>query len=441
MKKNLLILSIFILWILNTGNLNAQNYGEDPDNCRIHLSTYDEFFKQKNYDDAYVSWSWCFHNCPEATRNIYVHGATLMEYFISKETDAERKSAYIDTLMLVYDNRIKYYNQEANVLGRKAVSMLKYRPEATEENYGILKKSFELGGNESEYYVLDFYMSMAAVMYNNEKIEKEDVIRIFEEVTAVGNYQLQNSPKTPDRIKDALAKIEEVFVNTGVADCEAIMKVYGPKFEETPDDIELAKKIVGFIDLSKSDSCKLTDLYLNAAEKVYAVEKTSRAAHSLAQAYLKRNEAANSEKFYNEAISLEEEPLKKADMYYELGLLYYSITNDYIKTRTSARNAIANNPNHGKAYMLVGRAYAAGGKNCGETPLERKILNCLIVDQFVKARNADSNVAAEANDLIGRYSASFPTQEEIFWQNMEVGQAYTIGCWINETTTIRVKAE
>jgi tetratricopeptide (TPR) repeat protein len=134
---------------------------------------------------------------------------------------------------------------------------------------------------------------------------------------------------------------------------------------------------------------------------------------------------------------LEEDPLKKADMYYELGLVHYSLQNDYIKSRAAARNAISNNPNHGKSYLLIGKVYAAGGRNCGETPLERKILNCLIVDQFIKARNADPNVASEANDLIGRYSASFPKTEELFWENMAVGQSFTIGCWINETTTIR----
>lgn len=439
MKKNLFLLAIFVLGIFKMGSVYAQdsNYGDDPDACRIHLSTYDEFFKQKNYEDAYPSWSWCFHNCPEATRNIYVQGTTLMEYFINKETDPVKKEAYIDTLMMVYDNRIKYYNQEANVLGRKAVSMLRYRPDNIKETFEVLKRSYELGGTESEYYVLEFYMSTAVVLYNQGEVNKEDLIDIFSKVTETINYQIANSPKSTDKLVETAAKIEEVFVGTGAADCETVMKVYGPKVEENPNDMDLAKKIVGFIDITKNDSCKLSDIYLNAAVKVYENEKTANSAHSLAQAYLKRKDASNSEKFYNDAIELEPDPLKKADMYYELGLLYYSINNDYIKARTVIRSAIANNPNHGKAYVLLGRIYAAGGRNCGENTFEKRMLNCLIVDQFIRARNVDPSVAPEANELISRYTASFPTTEQIFWENLEVGQSFTIGCWINETTTIR----
>ena len=46
-------------------------------------------------------------------------------------------------------------------------------------------------------------------------------------------------------------------------------------------------------------------------------------------------------------------------------------------------------------------------------------------------------VIREANELIGRYSGSFPTQEEGFWVNVAEGQTVTIGCWIGETTTAR----
>ena len=33
--------------------------------------------------------------------------------------------------------------------------------------------------------------------------------------------------------------------------------------------------------------------------------------------------------------------------------------------------------------------------------------------------------------------SQFPSQEELFLYNMEVGQSYTVGCWINETITLQ----
>jgi len=120
-------------------------------------------------------------------------------------------------------------------------------------------------------------------------------------------------------------------------------------------------------------------------------------------------------------------------------LLYYNNLNNYVKSRQCARNALAIDPNYAKAYLLIGRVYAAGARGCGETSFEKKSVNWLIVDQFVKAKSvtSDPEIIQEANELIGRYSGGFPTQEEGFWDNISEGQTVTIGCWVNESTTVR----
>ncbi len=438
--KSKVFLPVLVIGMILSYSLNAQDekYGDDPESCRINLSTYTEFFNQKNYKDAMPSWRWCFLNCPEATKNIYIHGTTIIEYYINEQSDAAKREAYIDTLMMVYDNRITYFGQKAMVLGRKATSMLKYKPDNVKEAYDVLTESFELGGNDSEYFILGFYMNTTVVLFGKGELTKENVVEIYSKISDVLNYQIANETKDDKRakIEETAKSVEEMFVNSGAADCEAIISLFGPKFESDPTNIELAKKILNLLDRGKADECKLSDLYMNCAIAVYNVEKSSSSAHSIAQSYFKRGDGENAENFYSEAINMEEEPLKKADMYYELGLLYYNILKNFPKSRQAARNAIANNPNYGKAYLLIGRVYAAGGY-CGESAFEKKSVNWLIVDQFIKAKNVDPSVAEEANELIGRYSGSFPTQEEGFWVNVAEGQTVTIGCWIGETTTAR----
>lgn len=415
-----------------------EKYGDDPESCRINLSTYTEFFNQKNYKDAMPSWRWCFLNCPEATKNIYIHGTTIIEYYINEQTDSLLREAYIDTLLMVFDNRIKYFNQKPMVLGRKGTSMLKYRPSMVKEAYEVLTESFNLGGNESEYFVLGFYMNTTNVLFNSGTITKEEVVENYSKISDVLNYQISNEPdeKKREKVVEVAKSVEDMFVNSGAADCGAIISLFGPKFDAEPANIDQAKKILYLLDRGNSDECKLSDLYMNAAVAVFSVDKSASSAHQIAQGYFKRSDTENAEKYYNEAISLEDDPLKKADMYYELGLLYYSNIKNYPKARQAARSCIANNPNHGKAYLLIGRCYAAGG-SCGETAFEKKSINWLIVDQFVKAKSVDPSVADEANELIGRYSGSFPTQEEGFWVNISEGQTVTIGCWVNENTVVR----
>ena len=49
--------------------------------------------------------------------------------------------------------------------------------------------------------------------------------------------------------------------------------------------------------------------------------------------------------------------------------------------------------------------------------------------------NPDSE---EANKQIARASAGFPPTKDLFFYGKQKGDSYTVGCWINETTTIRV---
>ncbi|MDD2633981.1 MAG: hypothetical protein PHW82_00615 [Bacteroidales bacterium] len=436
-------LPILFVGLMMSSLLNAQDvskYGEDPETCAVKLSTYTEFFRQKNIKDAMDSWRWCFINCPEATKNIYIHGTTIVEYFIDNATEDSVREAYVDTLMMVYDNRIKYFDQEGVVLGRKGLAILKYRANDMQGAYETFERSFELLGNGTEYFALKYYMNTASVLFGSEALAKEKIVEIFSKVSSAINYQIENetNEKKKERYIATAEEIKQLFVNSGAADCTAIINVFEPQFEANPQDVELAKEIVALLESGKGDECKLSDLYMNAAVLVYSKEKTSSAAHSIAQGYFKRNDMQNAEKYYNEAIDLEQDNTKKADMYYELGLLYYNLGKNYPAARSAARSALNVDPNYAKAYMLIGKIYAATG-GCGETAFEKKSINWLIVDQFIKAKNVtdDEEILKDANELIGRYSSRYPSLEEVFWLNLSEGQTVTIGCWINETTTIR----
>ncbi len=415
-----------------------RDMGDDPERCRINLSTYTEFFNQGNFKDAITAWRWCFNNCPGSTRNIYINGVDIIEYYIENAPDDKTKETYIDTLMMVYDQRIKYYDQKSMVLGRKAIALLKHRPAELVEAYEIMKKSFDVGGNQTEFHVLGYYKNIAVVLFENDVLNAEEIVTLYSEITDVLNFQIENSDdkNRTSRVEAVKERVEELFVNSNAADCDAIISLFGPQLKNNPEDIELAKKIIDLLDRGEGDECK-GDLYMKAAIIVYNDEKTAGAALSIAQSYFRKNESEKAEEFYLEAIELEEDDLRKADIYYELALLYFGQLNQYPRARSTVRNTISINPNHGRAYMLIGRIYAAGGRDCGETSFERKAIWWVVVDQFVRARNIDPSVMDDANEFITRYSANFPTQEEGFWEDVHEGDTFTVGCWINEKTTVR----
>ena len=122
-------------------------HGQDSINCMKNLSLYFEFYNHKNYNDAIVFWRQVVKECPAARVSTFGYGIEMYKYFLENATDPALKTAYCDTIMMLHDQRIKYFGEEGKVLGIKGVDLLRYRrTEGTEiikKGYEILKKSLE----------------------------------------------------------------------------------------------------------------------------------------------------------------------------------------------------------------------------------------------------------------------------------------------------------
>ena len=120
-KSILLTPIIFLsLQVIAQEGASSLKYGPDSLLCEESLAIYSEFYKQKNHKDAYEPWVYLFNNAPKRTRNIYTHGPKIIKGIIKglSEEDQERKAKLVDSLMMVYDQRNKYYpGQEAYALG------------------------------------------------------------------------------------------------------------------------------------------------------------------------------------------------------------------------------------------------------------------------------------------------------------------------------------
>ena len=89
--------------------------------------------------------------------------------------------------------------------------------------------------------------------------------------------------------------------------------------------------------------------------------------------------------------------------------------------------------------MLIGRLYASSGPLCGPgRGWDSQIVTWPAIDMWNKAKRVDANVAAEANKFINRYVKFMPTIEDVFQRGLKEGSSFRVGCWIDETTTIRV---
>jgi len=451
MRKKLLFVITLLITVIIGGNTIAQDtsgpkYGNDSSSCVMNNSLYYEFYKQWKqssyksdaWKDAVNPWRWVFLNCPRSTKNIYLHGEKLIDVLIKNESDKVNKERYVDTLMMIYDKRIQYFGSEGYVLGKKGSDLYKLRPDAYEESYEILKKSIQLEGNKSKGPVLIYYFRSAEKMVKNEKFDAGLLVDIYDQTSEIIEFNIkkataENKTKEITNWENIKGNIELSFEPH--ATCPDLISLYSVKFNESPDDIDLVRKIVKILD---KKGCTDSDLFLRALEKLIELEPepSAESAELLGKLYIKREQYNEATKYLNQAAELCTDNNDKADIHYLLANVYFQIK-QFSTARSHCYEVLKTRPNDGKVYILIGDLYSSSAKLCGGDDLKDKIVYWVAVDKYIKAKSVDSSVAELAKTKINTFTQYFPTTETIFFYDKEKGEAYTVECWINETTTVR----
>ncbi|MBK8706082.1 MAG: hypothetical protein IPN33_22650 [Saprospiraceae bacterium] len=141
---------------------------------------------------------------------------------------------------------------------------------------------------------------------------------------------------------------------------------------------------------------------------------------------------------YKEALETDNNEDNKAQYYYSMAFIQTWEFGQYQTARDNARKAASLRPNWGRPYLLIGDMYAKTSRNCGDDWNSRLAIIAAI-DKYAYARSIDSDVAGEANERIGNYSAALPDRQEGFMRGVSEGATATVGCWIGETVKVRYK--
>ncbi len=445
MKKKIILIAGVLLSVMMTNEILAQEntgkYGSDSITCIQNNSLYYEFYKQwkksgyqnESWNDALPSWRWVFLNCPRSTINIYLHGEKLVKHMIKITSDKAIKEKYIDTLMRVYDQRVQYFGKEGYVLGKKGVDLYKLRPSAYEQSYSILKKSIDMQGNKSQGPNLIYYFRSAEKMVKAEKAEKATLLDIYDQSSKIIDYNIANAKDEKKKKSWLNIKGNLDLSIQPYASCEDLVNMFTPKFEKSPNDVELLKNIIKKLD---KRNCTKYPLYKMAVENLHKIEPTANSAELLGKMYIKEENYKKASEYLKQAITLSEDDNDKADIHYLLANVYFQLK-QYSTARSQCYSSIKLRPNDGKPYILIGDMYVATAKSCGDNDLTKTVAYWVAVDKYKKAKSVDSSVAESVNSKIKIYSQYFPATETIFFYDLKKGDPYKVECWINETTTVR----
>ena len=293
MMKKFIILVVAILAVFSVG---AQSkYGADEQKCKENLSMFREYYKQKNYDDAYNPWRWAYKNCPQSSGNIFKNAPKILK--AKMKADKVNKSEYVDTLMMVFDDRIKYFGKDGYVLGIKGYELIGVDKSRSEEALGYLKRSIELEGNNASVQAVFGYMKAIVNLEKSGVKAKSDVIEAYSVVSEVIDYNIVNETKMAVHFVKYSEKVEELF--TPYANCDDLIALFSVKFDPATEDVNLLKRITKVLDNKK---CTDSDLFFNASSRLYELEPSAASADQMSKMSIAKGKSSNAITFAKQAI-------------------------------------------------------------------------------------------------------------------------------------------
>ncbi|MBN1768506.1 MAG: hypothetical protein JXR50_10950 [Prolixibacteraceae bacterium] len=407
-----------------------------------NYSLYREFIKQNNYKSALPYWKIIYKTYPKSTEQIYRDGAEIMKAFMNEASDTDNKKAYLDTMMQIYDKRMKYMDNVGAIMGLKAADYIENilkldisefeLADDLKKGYEYAQKSIEESGKKTEPRVIVLFLQTSRKLYSMDEFTAETVLEDYEKSMDIIDSQLKDE-ELKDKANQVLPILEQIIEGSGAMDCEAMNKLYSEKYKENPNDIDFIKKALRSLNRSKCDN----KLVITLSEKLYELEPSSEAAFNMARTFLKKENYTKAFEYYEKACNSSTDNNEKALYYYESAGL--SLQQGMLeKARDFAKKAIGVKPDYCEAYMLIGEIYIQASKDFSDDSFERSTVFWLATDYFEKAaRYADCKT--DAQNKISTYQNYFPNKEEVFFKGLEDGKNHYIGGWINETTKVRVK--
>ena len=438
MKKiTLAILTLAMMSVCN--NANAQGkWGADSAECIKYMSYYQEYFKQKSYDEALPNWRKAYKLCPAtASQNLLINGTTLIKRLIGQNAkNKEYKAALVDTLMTLYNTRAELYPKYSvtalNNMGLDINNYVKDNPQFQYENY---EKIIEKNQEQVRSTILLFDVQAAVELYQGGTLGNEEVINAYQRNNDLLEKIQPKDEKETTELANVKTDMGSIFAASKVASCETLIDLYTPRLEADPNNLQIASSIVKTMSLTPD--CNDNDLYLKAVTVMNEQSPSASTSYYLYRLHAARGNVNEAIKYMTEAIASDETPADKdIDYTYELATFCFKNGQSAKAYEYASQVASSSQTLAGKAYFLMGTIW--GSTRCYGDEISSRAPMWVACDYMAKAKNADPSLTDEANRYIGQYSAYFPKTEDAFMYDITNGQSYTVTCGgMRAVTTVR----
>lgn len=341
----------------------------------------------------------------------------FIAYADSIRPTAEAAKAAYELELAAYDSTNAYNNSSKKRMKQAAKLPPLVKPEmdaATQALVSVLEKADEL----KTKYELD---EQGLTSVDKRKISNNEI-------------RLRNITKVQSNIEKILSPL---------LTCNKLTLIYNEEaFEQNKDNIEWLKRAGNLLqkervgDNGEMTSCTDNPVFISIAETLYEIEPSAQAALNMAKLGVNKSDWAMAKKYYTEAIEQEEDLRRKANSY--MGLAY-------VNQKMGALSAAKSNclkagqlrKDWGNPYLYLATLYAEAAGTCGANAVEKNAVYWAAINKLSYARSIDPSIANKAAKLISAYTQQIPDKGISFQLGYKEGDKINIGCWINETVSVK----
>jgi tetratricopeptide (TPR) repeat protein len=432
MKLKIALIGLFTLSLAGMAQAQDFNWPSDTEGeakAREYNAAYVDYMKSEQFVDATKPLHWLLTNTPKLNESIYINGVTVYNGAATATTDAAQKRIYQDSVIAIFNLRKQNYDNEPKWIENKAYySYNFYKGDKTKlgEALAVFDRVIELNGTFNTINLVAAYFDLV-YRHNayNKAFTKIELLERYEKLNAL----LAEAEANGKDVSAPKGTLEQLIVAMELIDCEFIENTLGPRLTADPDNMVLAQQIFKY---SVQYKCYSNTSFLAALEKIDSQNPTFATSQVRAMKYMQSKEYDKAQPVLEKALTLAENDVQKADVYYELAKVS-ALAGKKNSARTAALESAKLDAEKAKeAWKLIAEMYMSSSADCrrGVSRVEDQAVYIAAYNAYSKA--GDREGMAEAR-------ARFPSKEELFTESRKPGETITVGCWIGETVTLATR--
>ena len=433
MKKSLLILSSFLF--LNV--LSAQNHPEDPklkSEASENWVLSSDYIREKQYRKAANSLHWLMTKVPNYHQSVYINAYKAYEQLGSASSDTNQKAIFLDSMLIAYNLKNEQFglsDREINNLAFKYYKYYRSAPSKIEAALAAYDKVYEKPEKVINNNVVAYMHILVQFKKYGNEVSLDKAFEVHNSIMEVIELKEQAGVDKGKlaKYKAAVNSYFQRIIGEGEGvDCTTIEEKFGPKYDENPD-LNWAKRVFSLIIDNK---CTESPYFIKTAETIWSEEKAEGMANLIGDFHAKNGDYKMALEWYSDAFEVSTEDKKKAAIQMNMANVY-AVDGQKAKSREAALNAAKLDASlEAQAYTFVGNLYMGSFDDCKkeESHVQDRAVFMLAYDMFAKAKNSSAMKSA---------SEQFPTVSQAFDKNIDDGDPITVGCWIQQKTTVRTR--